>query len=531
MPRTDRARIMRAYAYGADAPVSGWDEVQRQHRLRTTYWNALVEIDHWAREQREAILAPHAVGETDTERREARRLAARTPEVRDQLRTVDQAVTERVRLARQAAAANGLYWPNYLDVEASWRVARQGRNPLRFHRYVPHEGAIAFPTTNGMPVAALFAGDSRVQIDPVPPDTWDSRRQRRRQQRTILRIRVGSQGRAPLWCEVPIYLHRPLPPEGIHRVTYLTWRRVASRLRFQVSIVVELPVPAAHLADPAEGPLVAVDLCWRRLPDGGIRVGYWRGEDGEGGEIALPARWVAAMAQCDRIRGYRDSDDLTPEGGLEQLRARLSAWVDAQDPDTLPEWLRYARREWGRWRSHGRFAALALRWRGERFAGDEDGYTLIEAWRQRDKHLWEYEANQRDELLAERREIYRVIAAQLARRYRRLLLEDLDLRAFARRDGVDAGSDELVMVQTARRHQRVLAAPHVLRGALVNAFVREHGPEAVVRIDPAYTTQTCPGCGQVHEFDAARQLIVTCPACGETWDQDARACANLLGAA
>src|SRR5690606_20002748 len=107
-----------------------------------------------------------------------------------------------------------------------------------------------------------------------------------------------------------------------------------------------------------------------------------------------------------------------------------------------------------------RLAALALRWRQERFAGDEAGYTLVETWRKRDRHLWEYEANLRDQLLARRREQCRRFAAHLARTYGEIVLEDFDLRQVASGDGREeqyAGA----------RHQRQLANVAGLRQAIV----------------------------------------------------------------
>src|SRR3990172_6589154 len=62
--------------------------------------------------------------------------------------------------------------------------------------------------------------------------------------------------------------------------------------------------------------------------------------------------------------------------------------------------------------------------------GDETGFEPLEAWRAHDRHLLEWEANQRENVLRSRRERYRLFARKMAT-YHRIVVEKLDLRDFA----------------------------------------------------------------------------------------------------
>src|SRR5690606_40938800 len=114
------------------------------------------------------------------------------------------------------------------------------------------------------------------------------------------------------------------------------------------------------------------------------------------------------------------------------------------------------------WRSPARFAALARWWRDHRFDGDAEAYELLEAWRYRDEHLQRYEAGLLRGALGHRREIYRRLAAHLARRYRTLVVDDTDLRAMQRSR---APESERTEIDAAKRSQR-LAAGSERRAAL-----------------------------------------------------------------
>lgn len=527
MPFGRTARAVRTYQFGAMAPREGWEPTLAQHRHRTALWNALTEIERGRRERLDAmIVAAMATIPAETitpgdeaaetrAAREHRRAAARLPETRAALKALDQECYEAAKAARHELVATGLYWPNYLDVERHFQTASKRPDAPRFHRFDPREGRVAFPFTNGCPVSLLLAGgDSRARLEPLAP--WSERvGPRHGEQTRLLRLRVGMEARAPVWLALPIFVHRPLPETGILREIAVNWRRRGTKVVWSVTMVVEDPTAVLPEAMPS-GPAVAVDLCWRQRPNGGIRAAYWVGEDGGEGEVLLPDSWLAAMDRVEGLRGTRDKH-------LNAVRAALIAWIDAAPG--VPEWLREPRRWMHQWHAAARFAALVLRWRDQRFPGDDAGYALLEEWRKRDKHLAEWEANLRDNLLGERRERYRLLAATLSRRYERVIVEEFDLYEVAQ----EPGRRE---VPAPVRHQRVLVAPSLVRAALVNAFTRDHGAAAVLKVPAAYTTLACHVCGAIdRDWDPAATLMHQCPTCGAVWDQDAGACRNLLARA
>jgi hypothetical protein len=57
MPYGRKARSVRAYQFGALPPHEGWERTLEQHRLRTRYWNALVELERERRQRRDEIVS------------------------------------------------------------------------------------------------------------------------------------------------------------------------------------------------------------------------------------------------------------------------------------------------------------------------------------------------------------------------------------------------------------------------------------------------------------------------------------------
>jgi hypothetical protein len=176
----------------------------------------------------------------------------------------------------------------------------------------------------------------------------------------------------------------------------------------------------------------------------------------------------------------------------------------------------------GMWLSAARFRALSLRWESERFAGDEEGFTLLREWRDRDEHLERYEAGIRGSALRDRLEAYRNIAAQMAKRYRTLIIDGTDLSKYQDAGPVEGDKRDSDVV---RRNQRI-AAGSLLRGALMNAF----GPDRTSKMPPGKRTTTCHRCGKLNDWDraAASTRLHTCSGCGVQWDVDANFCRNLL---
>ncbi len=147
----------------------------------------------------------------------------------------------------------------------------------------------------------------------------------------------------------------------------------------------------------------------------------------------------------------------------------------------------------------------------------------MEAWRYRDRHLWQYEAGQRRSGLRNRRETYRRFGAELATRYETVVFEDFDLRRLVRRQTTnETYRRENATARTNGFH----AAAGELRACVLNAFVGRGGTSA--KVSALDSTHICHGCGSVEVFDAAAFITHVCTGCGAEWDQDENASKVLL---
>ena len=510
---------------------------------------------------RTAIKATRASSRSRSEKAETRDavrdLAKRLRELRAQIKAAktliktDPAIAaglldaeEHARARQRAArAASGLYWGTYLLAEQASDMACKSKMDPTFQRWTG-QGRVGVQIQGGIEVQELFVDvGTLIQIAPVDPAAYlpETRRcVRQRLIRTSLRLRVGSdERRCPVWAEWPMFMQREIPSGArIKTVVVRRRRRDCRRWEWSVSITVDDSACAPRPA-PETG-ACALNLGWCQRSDGSLRAGYIVGDDGHEQEIVVPASILDRLRKAESIRSIRDQN-------LDVMRPALATWlgvnaalyaapplpeeapVDEGAPAEPVDEVVAAKRDFAKrieflalWKSAGRFAALARWWRQHRFEGDADGYALLEAWRYRDEHLERYEAGLGRAIL-HRREIYRIASAQLGRRYRTLVVDDLNLRDTQRSPRVE---DEDADVRAVKWQQRVVA-PSSLRGALINAF----GGARTTSLPVGDITRTCNACGVVDlawKRGPSGPREHTCTSCGATWDQDANACRNLL---
>ena len=449
--------------------------------------------------------------------REARK-ARRSAETRAQLGAIEERA---LYLRKNAREHSGVYWGTYLLVEEAAENARKqplydlGR-PADPH-FCRWDGCaqIGVQVQGGMPIEALTSDDTRLRLVPAPlPKGADptSKRSLRRPRRTLY-IRIGSApDRSPIFARFAVVLHRPLPEGARIKTCKVSLRTYGTIRKWTVLFTLELPdaLPVVRATGR-----VGLDLGWRVLESGDIRVGKWYGDDGQEGEIRLPSSVRARLDKSDSLRRIRDRN-------FDEARATLAMHLGTL---ALPEWLATETRSLAQWRGFGRLATLTHRWRERRFEGDAAAFGALEAWRAQDEHLWDWEANQRRKTLLYRRELYRIAAADLAPRYETVVLEKFHLRAVATLpDATSASSDN-----DNARSVRFVAAPSELRLAVTQAFVARSG--RVEHVDAAGTTYICAACGSAEEWDQARELRHTCSRCAREWDQDDNAARNILARA
>lgn len=467
---------MRVYAYGAKAPVeeAQLTRVWAQMHGARRYQNRLVEIE---RARREKWLAG----------REKQDAAAQE--------AADAEADVAVKLAR---ASCGVYWGSYLLVEDAVQRAKKSGGVLHFARW-DGSGTIGVQLQGGLKVAELMKNeDSRLRLE-------GEGKYRR------VWIRVGSEGRAPIWAVFPFKYHRDLPPDAIMKWARVHAHRVGTHTRWSVQFV--LDNAPNTLPAPTRG-AIAIDVGWRRVEEG-LRVATWVDDEGRSGTLVLPEQLEDRMAKIESLRAIRDSNFNVARDFLKDHKARVPALLQDRLVGLHA------------WKAPGRLAALMIAWRTQREAGDEDVFDHLEGWRKQDKHLLEWEANQRENVLAARRDLYRTFAKHVVGQYSRIIIEALDLRDFAEKPTKDEPKD--TPIQANARPNRHFAALSTLITTMKDVAVRSGAD--LIEAEPAWTTQTCHVCQAPAPFDAATQLTHTCTACNATWDQDLNAAHNLLRAA
>ncbi len=540
----------RVYQYGCLAPIENREIVDKQMRLGHRYRNTLVEIERGRRAALRPLFEDPAIALASRQAKDAVRLArdaikmarsksrakdetemlkealkeaqARTAEASRALgesrRALFEAsngkaredINERAKeLGRSARAYCGVYWGTYLLAEAAVDAARGEKlfdgiepNDPRFKAW-NGEGAVGVQIQGGMGVAEVFAcTDTRLRIERTGHRSRGGRREH-----VVFWLRVESEGRDPVWAKFPAILHRPLPSEAIIKNVVVKRSLIGPRERWHVNI--SLDTTACDLRKRAYSGVVAVNLGWRVVPEE-IRVATWLDDQGQKGHLVLGSHLLAELRKAAELRSVRDEN-------FNAARASLAAWLGERE---VPEWLRARTIHLAQWRAPGKLAALTRAWKAARFDGDAEAYDALEAWRYHDHHLWEWEASVREKSLLRRRDLYRVFAADLARRYADVIIEDVDRREFATKPEVGDAKEKNDIAPA--RSNRFLVAPSDLEGAIANAC-------RMTRLSAVRITITCHACGTVEQFDSAKAIWHRCESCGEAWDQDVNACANMLG--
>lgn len=433
--------------------------------------------------------------------------AQRHADRKAQLDACQEASYRRVKRARQAAASMGLFWGTYNDIVQRADSARKLGGELRFRGF-RGSGTLTAQIMGGAAVDrccgriaaetgdAVEASHTFFRIDPP-----DAKRKWR-----YAYMRIGSNpDRSPIWCAIPIVYHRDLPADADIKSISFSRRQSGREVRWQLNVTVNVPA-----APPKPGPMIAIDLGWRLLPEG-VRVAYWQDDRGRSGQVLVPG---ADIAQFEQVRSLRSLCDRKRE---EYLPA-LAAWLDGKSLEG--EWAQRTAHI-AQWRSPDRLERLIAWWRDHRMEGDAEAYEAAHEWRRGYMHLANWWRNLQEQLTSRVRERYRIFGARVARDYGTVVLELFDLR--------EAAAKPLPEEERAPNYsggQRQMVAPSVLRAALVNACKRDG--VRVVELPAEYTTRECHVCHSVLEWNQAESVMHRCVKCQTLFDQDQNACANLL---
>jgi Putative transposase DNA-binding domain len=423
---------------------------------------------------------------------------------------------ERARQAKEAQKQSGLYWCNYDDVRHAYEVARvrvrrQGLE-LREHQW-NGSGQVSVRFQRGLPVSTVFTRRSRrLQIDPVSEEAWNSpiRSVRRKLARTKLRLRVASTepDHLPVWIEIGIVVHRPLPTDGTIRSAALLRKRLGLCWQYRLILTVACPNPPRLRS--AERPSVGVDLGWR-ITSEGLRVAFWADSADCQGTVVIPSGDVSELNKIGPLWSVLDRR-------FSEARSALFEWRLANEvPDELLPYLTGVAED----QSPQALLEFVNACRTIPAAIDPRMLAQLAEWKQKHTHLWTWAVNLRDQLTRRRMELFRRFAAGLVQKYGIIFVEQFDLRWLSRK-----APAEIARPSFGGKY-RVAAAPGILRRVIENACRRTG--VAFFRVPSKNTTRACYACGRIEEWDSAKHLFHTC-ACGATWDQDYNAALQILRA-
>lgn len=463
-----------------------------------------------------------------------------------------QGVLAAQRAAREKASSAGLYWANYQRADDAVQRMSGGPELPRFRQpSVDEDGETAIHPANGgkvVTVAQVLQGTTEVWLQrcsyeeylgpellarraaagrpSTAPHRGGARGRAPVKDYALCHLRVGSEGRAPRWLVLPICLHRPLPAGAI-----LKWAW-ARRFRGKWSVQFVLDAPPRPATRSGRWGRVAIDLSWRPV-QGGIRVAFWVDDRGESGQVICPDSVIERLRKADGSRATADKEFDLARGVVGKFLATIDEW---------PDWLRASGAEHlAKWKAPRRLSLLIDLVRQHRLPGDESLLATLDrwypaherphgagpvSWERQARHLREdCDRGARSKSERTRREIYNRFAASIARTYQEVVLENLVLTDFAtRRPTPEQGAQT---EDAALRRLRTLAAPSLLRLAVVNAVDRERGK--ITKLAAAFTSRDCPDCG--HRNPPSTDLMVVCENCGVLEDCDKRAGRNLLLAA
>jgi hypothetical protein len=546
--------------YGLLPPTDWGPDCEEELLRMTQLWNDLVQIEAAYRKQYQAMIADapglSAINEEiatllETQKaRVAERKALRTgkpkkfqtPELDQMIREVSLEIVRRKEAAGQLAKAfreqlrdrlrlleakrrtevkvarqgSGLWWGNYNSVvkafERGRHAALRSGGEMQSKRH-DDSGRFTNQIQGGVHITDLFDGrHSQVCLVPLPKEAWShpSRGERRRLQRTFLTATVFTREGERRTVTWPMVMHREIPADCLIKEVVVTRRRVGTRWRWQA--VFTCTRPAQIVSPPPFGCSVAINVGWRRVPEG-IRVATILRKDSAKPEfIVLPESIVGSFSLIDDIRSRRDKQ-----------RSEIVSWLKTLDWSDAPEKLKELIAEI--WRvpyvTGGQLASFSIAWRMYQDWCPSE-FLRLENWRVEDKKLLLWEANQREKSIGRRRDLYRKVAREIVKDASKLILNDLDIAKMSRLNLALGQSNPL---PAAARRYRTVAAPSQLRN-WIQIQARKAGVLLVFSKKAA--TWICHACGVVNKAAQPEALEYRCVHCNAVWDQDVNACQTML---
>lgn len=323
----------------------------------------------------------------------------------------------------------------------------------------------------------------------------------------VLWIRLGTEDNKPLWVKFPMVMHRKLPLDAHIKWVHIVCRKVATKYVWSVQFVVSRESEELWAESRVISPTgkVGIDVGWRLVDGKSRRVAVAVGDDGKEHQLIFPKEKLDRWAKVDDLRSIRDKEF---NSALELLKL----WIK-EKKETLPEELQEKFKTVPQWRSPNRLAAAVIFWRGHRFSGDENMFQEMERWRKQDKHLYEWQENQRKNNLEWRSQYYREWILYLRSQYHEIGIENLNWANLKK---------TMEAEQDVQKHS-TKGRDIVSIGKLLE-IIQETGE--TTKVNARNTSKTCNSCKKLCSLTGDQ--FHTCEHCGATWDRETNACQNIL---
>ena len=368
---------------------------------------------------------------------------------------------KRKAVERAAFLANGLYGGSASLVEDACKTFGADEPP-RFARYEPGYGRI------GTQVRSTAKASSYIQID--PPNG----------KRCPARIRILSDKRDPVWLEFEVNMHRPLPEDGIITYVWLKPKVVGNRTNWYLQLTVSKPVWEQKWLGEH---VLAVMPGWTSVA-GGVQAARCVGTDGSYFTIDIPNDRINKMIAGEDLQHFMDSK-------FNEVRDSLLEFLkDKNNESIIPEWLWLCSEHLGKWRSHHRLRELTIKWRDNRFEGDETIYNECETWRKWSRQRYHQKASEEENRANWRKNFYRELACELAEDYGTLVFPDINWAKLMKKEEdleyEESKSKKVYMTKEGNRNRKA-AAP----GTLVT-ILSQRIP--AVKVDAKGVDEYCGAC-------------------------------------
>lgn len=478
----------------------------------------------------------------------------------DQLR---QFLRDDGRLDREPRANDygNLWWGTRSKINRSVELAVKSRErlnlPASFKRAEDVSPTLTTQIQNGVTQTELLTGS----CNSLKAEILRVYRGGRNRLAKVL-LRVGTdENNQPMMLESIVRFHRrDWPAEAKIKEVSVSRRASGTSRHFdsrgQVSFrrrekwFMQFTVEMPNLMERVDQGVVAVDMGWKVLEDRAIRVATWCGEN-PASELSVPERSRLSIRQivtkdgkeygelvllpsspdyaipglhdrqkrCDDLRSIRDRK-------FDQIVARL---LSARVAGLIPRWVNDRTDTISSWHSHQRLLDLfaecqnrygldvtSLHGGWVTDGGDPELISWLFHWAEREVHLHQYEAGNRNRLVTCRKQLYQDFVVMLRRRFARVIVSDTDYRDRKRKPSPAATAPE-----AGRAEYGGLVATGGLR-QLIKTGHRCVDEVTVLGAD----SRKCQACGTV--ADPERQLVVTCRHCGHIADRLCTSAANLL---